>query len=563
MKGFSDIKTRNEFADFLKISRKQLSYVLYVKGAENLYTTFEIPKKSGGTRKINAPLRELKYIQKRLAKALYNHKIKRQKKSNNISHAFEKQKSIITNAKIHRNKRFILNIDLEDFFDSFHFGRVRGFFNKNSNFLLPIEVATVIAQIVCYEGKLPQGGPTSPVITNLLCEILDFRIMKVAKKYKLHYTRYADDLTFSTNDKKYLNLQDAFYNEICEEIVRAGFKVNEKKTRLQFKDSRQVVTGLVVNEKVNVNRVYYKETRAMAHRLYKKGSFEINGEPATLNQLEGRLSFINQLTWYNNKIDGISHHFNVLSTREREYQKFLFYKYFFANSKPTIVVEGKTDIVYLKAALKKLHKYYPNLVAKNDDGSFEYKVLFLNKTKRLRYFLGIYQHGGSGLNNLYNFFSNRNGAPDYLSYFKEISNTLPKNPVILMFDNEIKSGKKKPIGKFLNHAQVDDVSRKMLAERYKINLIDNLYLLTVPLSEGNDECDIEDLFDEIILSHKIRGKEFSKKEEYDVSKYYGKEIFSNYILTNYQNVNFNRFKPLIDNIQKIIDTYTARLADKN
>ncbi|WP_339164444.1 retron Ec67 family RNA-directed DNA polymerase/endonuclease [Siminovitchia sp. FSL W7-1587] len=562
MKEFYDIKTRNEFADFLNIPRKQLSYVLYVKGVNNLYTSFEIPKKNGGIRKIDAPLKELKDIQTKLAKALYKHKAKGRKRKNNISHAFEKNKSIITNAKIHRNKRLVLNIDLENFFESFHFGRVRGFFNKNVNFLLPIEAATVIAQISCYEGKLPQGAPSSPIITNLICEILDFRIMKVAKKYKLNCTRYADDITFSTNDKKFLNLQEEFYKEISNEIIRAGFNINEKKTRLQFRDSRQVVTGLIVNKKINVNRIYYKETRAMAHQLYKQGSFEINGEPATLNQLEGRLSFINQLTWYNNKIDNVKHHFNNLSSREREYQKFLFYKYFFFNPKPLIVVEGKTDIVYLKSALKSLHNHYPDLVTKNNDGTFEYKISFLNKTKRLGYFLGIYQDGGKGLKNIYNFFSSKKGSPNYLSYFKRISNTLPNNPVILMFDNEIKSGKKKPIGDFLNHAQVNDENREILTDRYMVNITDNLYLLTVPLIGGKAECDIEDLFDEFTLSQKIEGKEFSKKDKYDVTKYYGKEIFSKYILNNYTDINFNEFRPILDNINKIIDIYTKGLVGK-
>src|SRR5690606_14369243 len=111
-----------------------------------------------------------------------------------------------------------------------------------------------------------------------ICEILDYRLLKIAKKYRLDYTRYADDLTFSTNDKKFLDLQTKFYEEIDEEIKRAGFKINEKKVRLQYKDSRQVVTGLVVNEKINVPSTYYKETRAMAHHLYNHGWFEINGK---------------------------------------------------------------------------------------------------------------------------------------------------------------------------------------------------------------------------------------------------------------------------------------------
>lgn len=561
MMEFHDIKTRNDLADFLKIPRKKLSYILYKNDINTLYTSFEINKKNGGVRKINAPLAELKDIQRKLAVTLYRHKKKKREIKNNLSHGFEKEKSIITNAKIHRNKRLVLNIDLENFFESFHFGRVRGFFIKNNNFLLSNEVATVIAQLTCYEGKLPQGAPTSPIITNLICEILDQRILKIAKKYKLDYTRYADDLTFSTNDKKFLDLQTEFYERLSSELIRAGFKINEKKKRLQLRDSRQVVTGLVVNKKINVNRIYYKETRAMAHQLYKEGKFEINGKLANLNQLEGRFAFINQLTRYNNKIDGDKHSFNNLSSRELQYQKFLFYKYFYANPKPIIVTEGKTDIAYLKAALKNLYSEYPNLITKNSDGSFEFKVSFLNKTKRLAYFLGIFQDGGSALNNIYNFFDakTKKSTPNYLSYFKNISNTSPKNPVILMFDNEIKSGKNKPIGNFINHAKLDDKKKGILEDKDMVNIIENLYLLTVPLIDGKPECDIEDLFEKNTLSQKIGGREFCKRDKYDHSKYYGKEIFSKYILDNYTIINFNKFRSVLNNINNIIEIYTKGL----
>ncbi|MGN7297088.1 retron Ec67 family RNA-directed DNA polymerase/endonuclease [Ferdinandcohnia sp. SAFN-114] len=560
---FHDIKTRNDLADFLEIPRKKLSYLLYKNDINTFYTSFEIDKKNGGVRKINAPLAELKDIQRKLAVALHNHKKKKQKIKNNLSHAFEKEKSIITNAKIHRNKKLVLNIDLENFFESFHFGRVRGFFIKNNNFRLSSEVATVIAQLTCYKGNLPQGAPTSPIITNLICEILDQRLLKIAKRHKLDYTRYADDLTFSTNDEKFLDLETEFYKLLSSELIRAGFKINEKKKRLQLRDSRQVVTGLVVNKKINVNRIFYKETRAMAHQLYKEGKFEINGKPANLNQLEGRFAFIDQLTRYNNKLDGEKHNFYNLSSRELQYQKFLFYKYFYANPKPIIVTEGKTDIAYLKAALKNLYSEYPNLITKNSDGLFEFKVSFLNKTKRLAYFLGIFQDGGSALNNIYNFFDAKTNKsfPSYMRYFKKISNTLPNNPVILMFDNEIKSGKNKPIGNFINHVKLDDKKRGILEDKYMVNIIDNLYLLTVPLINGKPECDIEDLFENNTISQKIGGKEFCKKDQYDHSKYYGKEIFSKYILDNYTDINFNSFKSVLTNINNIIEIYSMGLSD--
>lgn len=275
MKNFSDIKSRNDLADYLKIPRQKLTHVLYVSKVDSYYKLFQIPKKNGGMRQIKASTGDLKSIQKKLADALWNHQQYIWNNNNthpNISHAFEKNKNTITNAKIHRNKRFIVNIDLKDFFDCFHFGRVRGFFKNNKNFTLPIEVATIIAQLACYKGGLPQGAPSSPIITNLICQIFDIRLLPLAKKYKLDFTRYADDLTFSTNDKTFLNKWDTFYSDLKNEIERSGFKINDQKTRIQFKDSRQIVTGLIVNKKINIQHNYYKKVRAMAHNLYRNGN---------------------------------------------------------------------------------------------------------------------------------------------------------------------------------------------------------------------------------------------------------------------------------------------------
>ena len=179
------VKSRNELADLLGISRKRLTYLLYIKHLENMYTSFEIPKKSGGQRLINAPNKELKLIQRRLANELYEYhtRLNKDKQINGVSQAFEKGKSIFTNAKIHRKKRFIINVDLENFFDNIHFGRVRGYLIKNKDFQLSEEVATVIAQLTCFKGSLPQGAPTSPIISNYICNIFDLRIIKLAKKY--------------------------------------------------------------------------------------------------------------------------------------------------------------------------------------------------------------------------------------------------------------------------------------------------------------------------------------------------------------------------------------------
>ena len=199
---FNEIQSRNQLADFLDIQRKTLTYVLFEAKVDSFYSSFDIPKKDGSPRHIFAPSGPLKMIQRKLADALYEYQKQIRGEENikaNISHAFEKNKSIISNAKIHKNKRFIFCIDLNDFFNMFHFGRVLGYFSSNRYFKLPKEVAVTIAQVACYKGVLPQGAPSSPIITNLICQTLDMHVLKIAKKYKLDYTRYADD--FNLLDK--------------------------------------------------------------------------------------------------------------------------------------------------------------------------------------------------------------------------------------------------------------------------------------------------------------------------------------------------------------------------
>jgi RNA-directed DNA polymerase len=120
-----------------------------------------------------------------------------------LSHGFEKHRSIVTNAWAHKNRRFVLNLDIADFFPSINFGRVRGFFMKNRGYALHERVATVIAQIACFNNELPQGSPCSPIISNLVAHLLDVRLANLAKQTRCTYTRYADDLTFSTNQREF------------------------------------------------------------------------------------------------------------------------------------------------------------------------------------------------------------------------------------------------------------------------------------------------------------------------------------------------------------------------
>ena len=555
MGGFCDIKSRDDLADFLGIPRRNLTYILYIKKTDSFYESFTIPKKNGGERNINAPEGDLKSIQVRLASALWKHQCdiwKEYKIKPNISHAFEKNKSIITNAVIHRNKRYILNIDLEDFFDCFHFGRVKGFFEKNRNFKLPTEVATIIAQITCFNGCLPQGAPSSPIITNLICQILDNRLSKLSKAYKLDYTRYADDLTFSTNSKDFLTNYQTFFQKLEEEIIQAGFRINTDKTSLRYRDSKQVVTGLIVNKKINVDRSFYRETRAMANCLYTKGYFDIHGATGTINQLEGRFSFINQIDEYTSRLEEQRCPFKRLNSREKQYQKLLFFKHFYANESPLIVTEGKTDIIYLRAALKNLYQEYPTLVSKTDNEKFEFKISFLRKTSNLKNILGINQDGADTMVNIYNMYVGNGGFPNYSTWFKGKCILEAQSPVILVFDNELKT-KNKPLKKFVSYIGFEQNKTDSLSKNLGAQVIDNLYLVTNPLVGRKDECEIEDLFPKEILSHKINGKSFSRDSNFDIDKFYGKANFSKYISENYSEIDFKNFIPLLNRIEEIVE----------
>lgn len=551
----SDIYTRNDLADLLGIKRGKLTHILYIQRVDTMYSTFSIPKKNGDERTINAPNDDLKQIQRKLAKVLWEHQVKIWEDNNiqsNVSHAFQKRKSIITNSLRHKRKRYIVNIDLENFFDSFNFGRVRGFFIKNSFWNLTEEVATVIAQLTCYKGTLPQGAPTSPVLTNMICNIMDMHLLTIAKRYRLTYTRYADDMTFSTNDKHFIEEYDSFYTNLSKEITKSGFQINQNKTRILFHDNRQEVTGLIVNSKININREYCKATHAMAHSLYINNEFKINGSTGTINQLEGRFAFIDQIQKFNNLHDNKSHTINNLSHREKKYQQFLFYKNFCINSKPLIITEGKTDILYLKSALRNLYIHYPHLIEKRDD-EWIYKISFLHRSNKLSYFFNLNPDGADTMTNIYNMYKGTGKMHiNYYEYFHEKYNVEMQQPVILLYDNEF--AKDKPIKKFITTCGCNEENlKKTLYTR----LIGNLYVQVVPLAHSKALCEIEDLFNDELLNLEISGRKFDRTGKKDIAKFYNKDIFSKYVITHFETIDFSEFKPLLDTFERVITDYSS------
>lgn len=310
-----DIKTPRQLAAFLDVEyNRQLIYHIYRVPDDKKYLSFEMLKKGGGVRKISAPATHLKSIQAALAQ-----KLEEIYTPQNPAHGFIKTKSIITNADQHIARRYVLNVDLKNFFGTINFGRVRGMFMAHP-YNIPGKVATVLAQICCHDNELPQGAPTSPIISNMICSRLDSDLRRLAQKHGCRYTRYADDITFSTNKREFppdiaaTEIQDDKVRETVighelEKVIKSnGFELNKSKCRLQSRRDRQEVTGLVTNKKRNVNRRFIRTTRAMLHSWITEGGAAATGkhykknpshyvadfkDPPTIDKIiRGRLEFI-------------------------------------------------------------------------------------------------------------------------------------------------------------------------------------------------------------------------------------------------------------------------------
>ena len=271
---FLELEDREDVAALLGIPERSLRYFLYKRRPENMYITFEVPKKDGSKREISAPSKELKAIQRKLADVLsvvYDPKV--------CAYGFIEGRNIIGNAKRHVNRRLVFNIDLKNFFAQIHFGRVRGML-MSKPYCIKEEAATTIAQIVCYNGHLPQGAPSSPIITNMISAPLDNALMRLAKKANCVYTRYADDITFSTYkpefDESIVRVENGnilIGEDLGKVLKKNSFEVNTPKIALRSRIYRQEVTGLTVNKFPNLRRNYIKQLRAILHSCEKFGVY--------------------------------------------------------------------------------------------------------------------------------------------------------------------------------------------------------------------------------------------------------------------------------------------------
>ncbi len=285
--GLPVFETAQEIATAVGISVPELRFLGYSRSTARTthYRRFRLAKKSGGTRLISAPLPRLK----RMQRWLLDHVLDKVA-SHDAAHGFRAGRSIVSNAQGHVGARVVVNVDLKDFFPTVTFPRIRGVFRSLGYGEFAATLFALIASepdttrveldAVAYhvaEGprRLPQGAPTSPAITNLLCRRLDRRLHHAAKKLGYVYTRYADDLTFSEPLVRALGARDDRVGQLLAQVrfvvAAEGFVVHEGKTRVLRRGRQQEVTGVVVNDKLGVDRATLRRFRAFLHALEKDG----------------------------------------------------------------------------------------------------------------------------------------------------------------------------------------------------------------------------------------------------------------------------------------------------
>ena len=281
--GLPVFTNETDLANAMGISLSALRFLAFSRKVSTVshYRKFYLAKKSGGKRLISAPMPRLKNVQYWILE-----NILQRIKVHPAVHGFIPQHSILTNATPHIGKDVVLNIDVKDFFPSIHFKRVKGMlqqlgYSEKIASILSLLCTEAITEEVAMDGKtyfvqkgnraLPQGAPTSPAITTILCYKMDKRLQGLADAHQCTYTRYADDVTFSSLNKG-INMQQMVWR-IKKILEDEGFAVHPDKISIMRKGACQQVTGIVVNKKLSISRQKLRQFRALLHNLEHKPGF--------------------------------------------------------------------------------------------------------------------------------------------------------------------------------------------------------------------------------------------------------------------------------------------------
>lgn len=291
--------TNDLYKEFL-LSLNLVDSELYIKklysisnNIEGNYKVFKIKKSNGSFRKIYEPNSTLKYIQRQILKNILENK-----KVSKYATAYQKGKSLKENAQIHIGKKIILKLDIKNYFDSISFYSIY-------NNCFPIEyfpkgIGMLLTYLCTYNGYLPQGAPTSAYISNLVMKDFDDELGNWCEINNISYTRYSDDMTFSGDFNPNLIIK-----KVKTMLFKLGFELNKKKIHVIKQHQQQKITGIVVNEKMQVEIKYRKEIRKEIYYIKKYGlnshlnRINCKNKEKYLNKLYGRILFVNQIN--NNK----------------------------------------------------------------------------------------------------------------------------------------------------------------------------------------------------------------------------------------------------------------------
>jgi RNA-directed DNA polymerase len=393
------------------------------------------------------------------------------------------------------------------------------------------------------------------------------QLVRLAKANRCTYSRYADDLTFSTSLKDFpVDLAIPVAGSegdwvlgavLAKEIQKAGFEINDKKTRMQLRGSRQVTTGLLVNEKANIRPEYYRDARAMCWSLFNTGSYyrmvpatlaggksgdpSVKDVPTTLAQLEGILGHIHYVRNVVDRRDSVEKKKHPTATRKL-FARFLFYKNFVNLDKPLIIPEGKSDSIYLRAAIEKLSAFHPKL-GTIENGKLKPAARFMNYSRMIH---DVLQLGG--------------GTGDFKHFIRTYQDNLKKfrhrplaHPVIVLIDND---GGADDLFKFLKGNGAPGISHISTDLFYR--LADNLYLVKTPETGAKGITCIEDFFDKSLTATKIDGKVFDPDKKHGEAGKYGKVVFAEKVVRpNVATINFSKFERLLDRLTAVLDDYGA------
>lgn len=254
--GLPALKEIEDLALATRLSPGKITYLTYQ--ADHAYRTYEVSKKSGGKRLIAQPNRALKAVQAWILRNILN-----KLSSSSYSKGFDLGTSILENALPHQGANYVLTLDLENFFPSITANKVFGVFSSVG---YSKKISAVLTNLCVFQGALPQGAPTSPKLANLVCAKLDARIHGYAGPRGIVYTRYADDITLSTQSvQKIQNAKDFIGIIISDEDL----KINRSKTKLCGTKRQKKITGLIISQNnVGIGREKFREMRAKIHHLF-------------------------------------------------------------------------------------------------------------------------------------------------------------------------------------------------------------------------------------------------------------------------------------------------------